>query len=702
MKIFSYHIHDSYLHYIVDESCHVSLFLIPESKNELIKKNWEITAEPLNPCAKYNKNWCIGSIAHIHLHHHNSCSANGVTLKEGKSFKDLKFINQNSTENKFGTLIETVLNSEEGYRVIHKLQTFKDYSGFKVSTSFENLSDKTLRLDMISSFALDNLSPFYYDDAPNQMHLHRFRGGWSLEGRHVSDSIEHLGLEKPWFGNFRTSEKFGSIGSHPTSKFFPLAVVEDRGNNTFWAASLNVPGSWQMELTRVGDTLSFTGGFADAEYGDWYKFVSPGETVYSAEAYIAVSDKDLPDACNRITQLYNIPCNVYGEKEPFALQYNEFCTTWGEPTQEKILSYGNFLKSRGFNYLVIDAGWSKGCYEGQRGNGVWDINTDIFPDMKRMCKEIRSMGMIPGIWFEFEVVTAGSPLYGKPEHIIKKDGIVVNCAGWRTFWDFRDSYVTDNLTKKVICMLKENGFGYIKNDYNGSIGIGCDGSNGLGANLNDHLFAVGKFFEKIKQEIPDIVIENCASGGHRSTPYFMGLTALTSFSDAHECKEIPYIAANLHNLMLPRQELIWAVIHHNDTIQRIIYSICATFFGRICLSGDITKLSEDQWKLIDEGVAYYNQLHDILLNGVTRIYGNRSASMRYATGTQVAIRENQNQILIIVHAFKNPTDEINVELPKGFKIKCDFNGENIILSGNNLKINKMPEYSAGSLLLEKE
>lgn len=35
-------------------------------------------------------------------------------------------------------------------------------------------------------------------------------------------------------------------------------------------------------------------------------------------------------------------------------------------------------------------------------------------------------------------------------------------------------------------------------------------------------------------------------GGHRLEPGLMGQMSMASFSDAHECEEIPIIAANLH------------------------------------------------------------------------------------------------------------------------------------------------------------
>jgi alpha-galactosidase len=65
--------------------------------------------------------------------------------------------------------------------------------------------------------------------------------------------------------------------------------------------------------------------------------------------------------------------------------------------------------------------------------------------------------------------------------------------------------------------------------------------------------AAFEFVQSIKREIPGIVIENCASGGHRLETKMMSISSMASFSDAHECPEIPIIAANLHRTILPRQ-----------------------------------------------------------------------------------------------------------------------------------------------------
>ena len=84
----------------------------------------------------------------------------------------------------------------------------------------------------------------------------------------------------------------------------------------------------------------------------------------------------------------------------------------------------------------------------------------------------------------------------------------------------------------------------------------------------------------------------------------MAVSDMASFSDAHECAEIPIIAAALHRVILPAQSQIWAVLQASDSIRRINYSLINTFLGVMCLSGDVIHLSEEQWRKTEEGMAF--------------------------------------------------------------------------------------------------
>lgn len=159
----------------------------------------------------------------------------------------------------------------------------------------------------------------------------------------------------------------------------------------------------------------------------------------------------------------------------------------------------------------------------------------------------------------------------------------------------------------------------------------------------------------------------------------IGATAMSSFSDVHECAEIPVITADLHRVMQPRQSRIWAVIWGTDSLQRITYSVAATMLGRMCISGEVTNLSDAQWKTMDDGIAFYKAVAPIIRDGEpTRSYWN-------ATGWQGILRSTENESLCVYHRFDNASAaDMTVQVSDGFEIKsvCAVNG-NVTQDGNN-------------------
>jgi alpha-galactosidase len=401
------------------------------------------------------------------------------------------------------------------------------------------------------------------------------------------------------------------------------------------------------------------------------KNVAPGESLTSPLAYVSTVKGDLDDLCQRLTAM-QIPAveQAPASEQSLPVLANEWCTTWGNPEHERVVGIAERLKGSGAKYFVIDAGW----YRGDGGNwfisqGEWVPNRNLFPHgIVATAAAIRERGLIPGIWFEFEVVGSQSPLFSSMTgHFLKRDSIPVT-AGQRHFWDFRDPWVHEYLREKVISLLREAGFGYIKVDYNETIGIGVDGAESLGEGLRQHILGVQDFFQEMRREIPDLVIEVCASGGHRLEPSMLALTSMGSFSDAHESLEIPIIAANLHRLILPRQSQIWAVLHASDTQQRLVYSLTAGFLGRLCLSGEIDQLNGEQWSLVQAAIRFYEQVAPIIGNGKSRLVRQIGAAWRHPQGVQAVVRVSKdgNQALVVVHTFAEPLPpEITVPLPAG-------------------------------------
>ena len=194
----------------------------------------------------------------------------------------------------------------------------------------------------------------------------------------------------------------------------------------------------------------------------------------------------------------------------------------------------------------------------------------------------------------------------------------------------------------------------------------------------------------MRKEIPDLVIENCSSGGHRLEPSFMELSSQASFSDAHEIVSLPLIAANLHRVIKPEQSQIWAVLRAADSEERIYYSLCATMLGRMGLSGDIYDLSDRQSTLLDEAIAFYREVAPIIKDGSTIVNKADTISYNNPTGSQLVLRQYGDQMLCVFHRFHKSKSleefakEQGIDLSKYQELKrygtadCDMSAEAIL------------------------
>jgi len=627
----------------------------------------------------------------------------GITMHNSETLSSLRYSRQEKIQQGDETEVITYLNSARGYSCEHHVRYCQGDEAFTFFTTIRNDGLEKFGLEMLSSFSLGGITPFDSDDAPNRLHLHRFRSFWSAEGRHISQPIEELHLERSWSGHGVRAERFGQVGSMPVHGYYPFAAIEDRGVGVFWGATLAWSGSWQMELYRRDDQLVLSGGLADRELGHWHKNLALGETFASPLAYVTTVKGDFDDLCQRLTAMQSRAVEQAPDSEQaLPVLVNEFCTTWGNPTHERVCALAKRLKGSGAKYFVIDAGW----YRADNGNwdlnqGEWTPSQELFPDgIAATAKFIREQGLIPGLWFEFEVVGNQSKLFDSMcDHFLTRDGIPV-LAGQRRFWDFRDPWVRDYLYEKVIRFLRETGFGYIKVDYNETIGIGVDGAESLGEGLRQHIMGVQDFFREMRKELPDLVIEICASGGHRLEPSMLALASMASFSDAHESQEIPIIAANLQRLILPRQSQIWAVLHASDSPQRLTYSLAAGFLGRLCLSGEIDELADEQWSLVREIISFYDQVAPIIKQGRSRLYQHIGLSWQHLQGAQAVLRTSADnrQALLVAHSFAKPLPtEIVVDLPSGnWRIVDALPDKNIDfnINGSKLGIQFTQEFEA--------
>ena len=305
---------------------------------------------------------------------------------------------------------------------------------------------------------------------------------------------------------------------------------------------------------------------------------------------------------------------------------------------------------------------------------------------------------------EFEVTTKGANVHsGTYDSMhLYRNGEVIQTGGIRRFWDFRQTEVTQYLKERVLDYPRENGIQYLKVDYNGSIGYGCDGAESPGEG-GGQMQAVHRFFGMLRREYPELVIENCASGGHRLEPSLVKLTAMSSFSDAHECREIPYIAANLHQLGAAQAvpglggdlSRTWPAGNPVPPDFRNAGALlpvgARAGFKRGTMAG-----SEGRHAFLREGSGNHQE-------GKKQACADRQEqSAPFGRRTDL-FREMEGKVLVIYHAFSNPPTSIGGILPEGrWKITDAFGRKcRLELGKEELKIWPQNSWEAGAVYLER-
>jgi len=625
----------------------------------------------------------------------------GRTMRGAESTKLLTYVSHSAARERDGELLTVELSDGRAHTVLYRMFFPDGYGAAEVWTEFRNDGGTACALEMLTSFSFGGLTPFEAGISPENLYLHRFRSCWSKEGLHERVPLELLQLEPSASNASANSVRFGSIGSYPVREFFPVCAVEDQRYGCFWAAQLLHPCSWQLEAYRKDEALCVSGGIADREFGHWVKHVAPGGSFTTPKAWLTACSGDIDAVMARLTDMQARGIADIPHERDLPVIYNEWCTTWGRPTLRSVRAEVEKLKGRGIGTFVIDSGW----YDGDVGD--WDQNLNMYPSgMREVTDVIRSGGMQPGVWFEMENCTERSRLFAEhPDWCLTRDGLPLRSSA-RCYLDMRKPEVREHLRHKVIGFLRDNRFAYVKVDYNDNIGIGCDGAESLGEGLRQNMMASQDFFREMRETLPELMIEICASGGHRLEPSMLALGSMASGSDAHELPETPLVAAESQRLVQPRLSQVWVTLRGNFSEARTVFALASGFLGRFCLSGDVLTLSDRQNELLDQAIGLYHQISSIIKAGRTHIDNHRGLSWREPAGHQIVRRASMdgNELLVVAHTFANfGGGPVRVQLESGWEIKGSLCGSHaeIARSGDGVEISGMQEFDGAVVWLER-
>ncbi|MET7455809.1 glycoside hydrolase family 36 protein [Streptomyces sp. NPDC005574] len=406
-----------------------------------------------------------------------------------------------------------------------------------------------------------------------------------------------------------TFERY-SQGSWSTGRHLPMGALTDRAGRA-WLWQIESSAGWRFETgEREGAAYLALFGPDDAHH-QWRQTLKPGEEFATVPAVLVHAESGgLETAFGELTAYRRHFRRDHPDLHALPVIYNDYMNTlMGDPTTDKLLPLVEAAGAAGAEVFVIDAGWYDDDAQGWwDAVGAWEASRRRFPGgITQVLDAVRRHGMTPGLWLEPEVIGVRSPLAHSlpPEAFFRRGGIRVTEHG-RHHLDLRHPAARAHLDQVVDRLVGDWGVGYLKLDYNVNIGPGTDsGGHSAGAGLLGHHRAHLGWLRSVLDRHPELVLENCGSGGLRMDYAQLAVTQVQSTSDQQDPLRYPPIAAAAPTAVTPEQSAVWAYPQPHFSDDRIAFTVTGALLGRVHLSGFLDRMSEDQLRLVRRGLDVY-------------------------------------------------------------------------------------------------
>lgn len=509
-------------------------------------------------------------------------------------------------ENEVETLKIVCEDAVLGIQVELLYSVFEKEDCITRSVNVKNLGTQTLYLEKVYSACID------MDNRDFEMiSLH---GSWGRE--------RHIQRGKIRYGKQMVSSICGK-SSHQEHPFLALVTPETtQETGEVYAMNFVYSGNFiaQAEVAQYNQVRMVMG--IHAEEFRW-KLV-PGDAFQAPEVVMTYSAEGLGKMTRSFHDLYrsHLIRSPYQYKERPVL-INNWEATYFDFNTEKLLAIAREAKSCGIEMLVMDDGWFGKRNSDDCSLGDWFVNeeklTTGLPDLARRVNEI---GLKFGIWFEPEMISPDSELYREhPDWAIQIHG--------REATQIRAQYVLDITRKEVRdyayeCManvLRNAPIAYVKWDMNrqlsdyGSYKLESDAQQEL---AHRYMLAVYEMQERLIQEFPDLLLENCSGGGARFDPgmlYYSPQIWCTDDTDAVERLHIQEGTALIYPLSTMGA-------HVSDCPNHALgRSTPFETRGHVALAGtfgyelDVTKISQEERAQIPNQVDMYKKYRYLIQTG---------------------------------------------------------------------------------------
>ncbi len=404
------------------------------------------------------------------------------------------------------TLEITLRDEPLGLKILLRYSVFSDSDAIVRSVVAVNEGMEPLYLEKILSACID------MDD--ESFCLITLQGGSCRE--------RHIQCEKLTRGKHAVASLRGET-SHQAQAFLALTTCEtSQLHGDVYAMHLIYSGNFLAEAERdYQDGVRMTLGIHPDNF-EWV--LEPGAKFETPEAVLVYSDHGIGSMTRTFHDLYrNHLIRSPWLHRPRPILINNWEATYFNFDDEKLLAIAREAKRCGIEMLVMDDGWFGRRNGDTCSLGDWTVNPEkIRCGMKMLSERIHAEGLKFGVWFEPEMVSPDSDLYrAHPDWAIQVPNRENSQSRNQFVLDLTRQEIADHVYESVASILREAEIDYVKWDMNRCLtdlgSFALDASH-MGELSHRYMLAVYRLQERLLQEFPDLLLENCSGGGGRFDP----------------------------------------------------------------------------------------------------------------------------------------------------------------------------------------